>query len=61
MNTPSDLARPTRTEGLLPGGIRAAVFAAVGLALAGALFLVAMRGEALLLDLAAFSQRMFCF
>ena len=29
--------------------------------LAGAAYLIAVRGEALLLDLAAFSQRIFCF
>jgi len=41
--------------------VRRALLAALGLLLAGALYLVAVRGEALLLDLSALSQRMFCF
>ena len=35
----------------MPSGVRRALFAGVGLLLAGALYLVAVRGEALLLDL----------
>jgi hypothetical protein len=46
---------------LMPAGVRRALLAGVGLLLAGALYLVAVRGEALLLDLSAFSQRVFCF
>ena len=37
----------------MPGAVRWAVLAAVGLVLAGALYLVSVRGEALLLDLSA--------
>jgi hypothetical protein len=33
----------------------------LGALLAGAVYLVAVRGEALLLDLSALSQRVFCF
>jgi hypothetical protein len=44
----------------MPGAVRWAVLAAVGLALAGALYLVSVRGEALLLDLSALG-RIFCF
>jgi hypothetical protein len=44
----------------MPGAVRWAVFAVVGLALVGALYLVAVRGEALLLDLSALG-RIFCF
>ena len=44
----------------MPGGVRWAVLAAVGLVLAGALYLVSVRGEALLLDLSALG-RIFCF
>jgi hypothetical protein len=44
----------------MPGSIRWAVLAAVGLVLAGALYLVSVRGEALLLDLSALG-RIFCF
>ena len=43
----------------MPAGVRRAVFAVLGLALAGALYLVAVRGQALLLDLAALSA--YCF
>jgi hypothetical protein len=45
----------------MPGRVRHAVLAGVGIVLAGALYLVAVRGEALLVDLSAFSQRIFCF
>jgi len=44
----------------MPGAVRWAVLAAVGLVLAGALYLVSVRGEALLLDLSALG-RIFCF
>lgn len=40
----------------MPAGVRRALFALVGLVLAGALYLIAVRGEALLADLSAFSQ-----
>jgi hypothetical protein len=45
----------------MPGAVRWAVLGAVGLVLAGALYLVSVRGEALLLDLSALGQRIFCF
>jgi hypothetical protein len=45
----------------MPSSARWAVFAAIGLVLAGALYLVSVRGEALLLDLSALGQRIFCF
>ena len=44
----------------MPGGLRRGLLAALGLAVAGALFLIATRGEALLLDLAALG-RAICF
>jgi hypothetical protein len=59
METQTDLAKHEATRQLLPGGVRRALFAALGLVLAGALYLIAVRGEALLLDLAAL--RAFCF
>jgi hypothetical protein len=55
-----DVVRDTGRS-LMPTGVRRALLAGVGLLLAGALYLVAVRGEALLLDLSAFSQRVFCF
>jgi len=46
----------------MPAGVRRALFGAVALLLAGALYLIAVRGEALLVDLSALSQRiMACF
>jgi|APPan5920702963_1055757.scaffolds.fasta_scaffold700660_1 hypothetical protein len=44
----------------MPGRVRLALLAGVGLALAGALYLVWLRGEALLLDLETLG-RVFCF
>ena len=44
----------------MPSGVRWAVVAAIGLVLAGALYLVSVRGEAMLLDLSALG-RIFCF
>jgi hypothetical protein len=46
-------------RGAMPGAVRWAVLAAIGLVLAGALYLVAVRGEALLLDLSKLG-RIFC-
>jgi hypothetical protein len=45
----------------MPAGIRRALAAAIALLLTGALYLIAVRGEALLADLSALSQRIFCF
>ena len=43
----------------MPGGLRRGLIAALAVAFAGALFLIATRGEALLVDLATFAA--FCF
>jgi hypothetical protein len=45
----------------MPTAMRVLVLAALGLIVTGAAYLIAVRGEALLLDLAAVSQRIFCF
>lgn len=45
----------------MPAGIRFALFGVIGVVFAGALYLIAVRGEALLVDLSALSQRIFCF
>ena len=59
MATPRQFRRqPTRAA--MPGRVRWAVFGAVGLALAGALYLFNVRGEALLLDLEGLG-RVLCF
>jgi hypothetical protein len=59
MATPTQSLRQPVGEAT-PGRVRWAVLGAVGLALAGALYLVSVRGEALLLDLASLG-RVFCF
>ena len=51
--------RPARQ--LMPAACAGRCSRLSALLLAGALYLVAVRGEALLLDLSAFSQRVFCF
>jgi hypothetical protein len=59
METQTELAKHEAARQLLPGGVRRVLSAVLGLLLAGALYLVAVRGEALLLDLSAL--RAFCF
>ena len=44
----------------MPGSLRRGLIAALGIVFAGALYLIAVRGEALLLDLSAIG-RAFCF
>jgi hypothetical protein len=44
----------------MPAGVRWALLGVLGALLAGALYLIAVRGEALLVDLSALS-RIFCF
>ena len=61
MQTDTEIGARNAGRPLLPTGVRRALLAGVGLLLAGALYLVAVRGEALMLDLSAFSQRVFCF
>jgi hypothetical protein len=46
----------------MPAAVRRALLAVVGILLAGALYLIAVRGEALLADLSALGQRILaCF
>jgi len=42
-------------------GVRRAVFAVIGLLIAGALYLIAVRGSAILADIAAVGARVWCF
>ena len=49
------------SRALMPGGVRLAVLAAAAVVLVGALYLISVRGEALLLDLSALGARIFCF
>ncbi len=41
----------------MPAGVRRALLASLAVVLAGALYLIAVRGEALLADLSGLSQR----
>jgi hypothetical protein len=52
--------RRARTE-RMPRVLRTSLLAGLGALLAGAAYLLAVRGEALILDLGAVSQRIFCF
>lgn len=45
----------------MPAGVRFAVLAAAAAICLGALYLISVRGEALLLDLSALGARIFCF
>jgi hypothetical protein len=45
----------------MPAGVRRALLAGIVLLLAGALYLIAVRGQALLADLSGLSQRIFCW
>ena len=45
----------------MPAGVRWALLGVVGTLFAGALYLIAVRGQALLVDLQGLSQRIFCF
>jgi len=60
MATHTELGRDTARQSM-PGPLRWAVLGAVGVLITGALYLIAVRGEALLFDLSALSQRIFCF
>jgi hypothetical protein len=44
----------------MPHGVRYAVFGVVGGLFLGALYLIAVRGQALLVDLSGLAQRLFC-
>ena len=49
------------SRGSMPVRVRLAVLAAAALICLGALYLISVRGEALLLDLSALGARIFCF
>jgi hypothetical protein len=60
----ADRAQQERDEAgrdIMPASVRLALVAGVGLVLIGALYLISVRGHALLLDLSALSGRAFCF
>jgi hypothetical protein len=55
------LARRAARSERMPRVLRSSLIIVLGALLAGAAYLLAVRGEALILDLAAVSQRLFCF
>ena len=61
MATQTEIEARTTGRQAMPAAVRWLVLATAGAVLAGALYLISVRGEALLLDLSALSQRMFCF
>ena len=52
---------PTRSDTGAPPVVRRAMLAIVALLVGGAVYLVAVRGEALLADLAAIGAKVWCF
>jgi len=61
MASQSQMRETDAARDRMPAGVRLAVFGVVGLVFAGALYLIAVRGQALLVDLSGLSQRIFCF
>ena len=60
--TVADPLPPRRGQGEgMPRGLRRLLLALLAILLAGAAYLLNVRGEGLIIDLAAFSQRIFCF
>ena len=53
--------RQDKSRAQMPAAVRLAVLAAVAVLCLGALYLIAVRGEALLVDLTALGARIFCF
>ena len=61
MASQSQMRETDAARDRMPAAVRFAVFGVVGLVFAGALYLIAVRGQALLVDLSALSERIFCF
>jgi hypothetical protein len=61
MATQSQMRGVDAARERMPARMRWALLAVVGLVLAGALYLISVRGQALLVDLSGLSQRIFCF
>jgi hypothetical protein len=60
MATQADIRDVQAVRDRMPAGVRWALLGVLGALLAGALYLIAVRGEALLVDLSTLS-RIFCF
>ena len=52
---------PTKAPDRMPRGLRLGLMLALGGLVTGAVYLLAVRGEALLVDLAALGERLWCF
>jgi hypothetical protein len=61
MATQSQMREVDAAPECMPARMRWALLAVLGLVLAGALYLISVRGQALLVDLSGLSQRIFCF
>ncbi len=61
MASQSQLSRNPALPDKMPRAVRYALVGIVAALLGSALYLVAVRGQALLVDLSALSQRIFCF
>jgi hypothetical protein len=61
MASQSQMHEAGATRDKMPAAVRRALFGVIALVLAGALYLISVRGQALLVDLSGLSQRIFCF
>ncbi len=62
MAEPSDRSnRPASAGEHVPSGLRNAVLAVGGVLVFGALYLIVLRGEAILVDLSTMTERFWCF
>jgi hypothetical protein len=61
MSMHGEISRQDASRASMPAGVRLAVLAAAAAICLGALYLISVRGEALLLDLSALGARIFCF
>lgn len=61
MASQSQMHEAETARDTMPAAVRFALFGVVGLVFAGALYLISVRGQALLVDLQSLSQRIFCF
>jgi hypothetical protein len=52
---------PADASGRMPRGVRLGLTVALAALMTGAVYLLAVRGEALLVDLAALGERLWCF
>lgn len=61
MSAQSQPGQTDKRQETMPAPVRRAVLAGVGLVMVAALYLIAVRGDALLVDLSALGQRIWCF